>query len=55
MIHKYSTNLMQQFFILIYTQVHVAAVSWYPQAVYNYVKRENYNYMCDIIKIVLDG
>ena len=26
-----------------------------PQVVYNYMKRETYNYMCNSIKIVLDG
>jgi len=43
------------------------AISRHPQAVYNYmkretysymcdiIKRETYSYMCDIIKIVLDG
>jgi hypothetical protein len=26
-----------------------------PQAVYNYMKAETYNYMCSSIKLVLDG
>jgi hypothetical protein len=55
MTNNYSTNLTQHLFDLLYTQLHVSAISSHPQAVYNYIGREIYNYICNIIKIVLEG